>query len=158
MKLYLKILFFISFLIISNVLSAQIKEQDFESIEQTVDKDPKFIIIFIHTDWCMYCKSMENSTFKNPEIINKLNNDFYFISFNAENQETVFFREREFKYIPNGKKTGVHQLAIELGMINNKISYPTLTILNDKYEIVFQHSSYLNTKQLNQILEKLNDS
>ncbi len=140
------------------MLSAQIRAKDFESIEQAIDKDPKFIIIFIHTDWCTYCKSMENTTLKNPKIVNKLNKHFYFISFNAETRETVYFRDREFRFIPNGKKSGVHQLALELSMINNTISYPTLTVLNDKYEIVFQHSSFLNAKQLNQVLEKLYNS
>jgi len=132
MKFYIYILL-ASLLLLSNSLFAQIKEYSFESVEQAVDKDPKHIVIFIHTDWCGYCKSMENTTFKNPKIINKLNTDFYFITFNAEKQETITFRDREFKFIPNGKKLGVHQLALELGMINNTISYPILTVLNDKY-------------------------
>ncbi len=143
---------------LSTILIAQVKEQNFEAIEQAINDNPKHIVVFIHTDWCAYCKNMENTTFKNSKIVEKLNTDFYFVSLNAEARETIHFRNREFKFIPNGKKTGVHQLALELAMIDSKISYPTLTVLNEKYEIVFQHSSFLTHKQLDRILNKLNNS
>lgn len=134
---------------------AQIQHSKFSNIEEVIINNPKNIVVFIHTEWCGYCKSMENSTFKNSSIINQLNTNFYFISLNAESKKTIKFRNRDFKFIPNGKKTGVNQLAIELAMKGNILSYPTLTVLNEKYEIIFQHASFLNAKQLNKILKKL---
>jgi hypothetical protein len=44
---------------------------------------------------------------------------------------------------------------MELGTINNQISYPVLCVLNYKNEIVFQHNSFLNAKDLLLILEKI---
>ncbi len=158
MKIYIKIVLVLGFALISSELSAQIDEQNFESIEKILKKEPRPIVVFIHTDWCKYCLTMENTTFKNEEIIKALNNSFYFISFNAESRESIRFMNYNFKFIPNGRKTGIHELAVQLGTVDGKVSYPTLTILNDKYEIIFQHSSYLNAKQLNKILDKLYNS
>jgi len=147
------IIFFIVFLL-TQVSFAQLQQNSFENVEELIEKDPKPIVVFIHTDWCMYCKSMTKHSLKNKEIANTLNEDFYFISFNAEQKEPIRFRNHEFSFIPNGHKTGVHQLALELGKINGRIAYPTLVILNSEYEIVFQNASFLNSKQLHKILKK----
>ncbi len=158
MKIFAKIVLVFGLILVHTTLSAQIKMQKFESIEKAITKESRPIVIFIHTDWCKYCLTMENTTFKNKEIIQTLNDKFYFISFNAESKKPIHFRDYDFKFIPNGRKTGIHELAIQLGTVNGEVSYPTLTILNDKYEIIFQHSSYLSAKQLNKILEKLHNS
>lgn len=155
MKDFLKILCILALPFIGFQSYGQITLQNFESLETAVKKDPRPIVVFVHTDWCMYCKSMKNTTFKNEEIVQKLNNQFYFISLNAETQKTIHFGKRDFKFIPNGHKSGVHQLALELGTINGSIAYPTLTILNSDYEIIFQHASFLNAKQMNRILKKV---
>ncbi len=34
----------------------------------------KLVMLDFYADWCTYCKSMENSTFKSPKVINALNN------------------------------------------------------------------------------------
>jgi len=67
---------------------AQLKTHTFEEAEKLAKENPKPYVVFIHTSWCNYCKMMENSTFKNPEIIHLLNSDFYFISLDAESKKT----------------------------------------------------------------------
>ncbi|MDH7444419.1 thioredoxin family protein [Aquimarina sp. 2201CG14-23] len=154
----MKVFQIISFLVLSLAyqnIAAQLKIESFESIEDKMKIAPKPLVIFIHTDWCMYCKNMENTTFKNEDIIQRLNEKFYFASLNGESQETINFLSNSFRFQPNGNKTGVHQLAKELATVNNKTAYPTLTILNPKYEIIFQQQSFLSAKQLIKILKKL---
>ncbi|AXT63319.1 thioredoxin family protein [Aquimarina sp. AD10] len=141
--------------LISQNINAQIQVNSFESLKDKMSTAPKPIVIFVHTDWCMYCKNMENTTFKNSEIVQNLNNNFYFVSLNAESRKRITFLNNDFNFQPNGHKTGVHQLAKELATVNNKIGYPTLTILNAKYEIIFQQQSFLSAKQLSKILKKL---
>lgn len=155
MKNLLKSISILIVLFLGHQSFAQIEFQNFESIEDIIKEKPKPVVVFIHTDWCMYCKSMEKTTFTNEEVIRKLNTDFYFISLNAETKEVIRFGNQDFKFIPNGPKTGVHQLALELATINNKIAYPTITILNPNYDIIFQHASFLNAKQLNKVLKKV---
>lgn len=100
---------------------------------------------------------MKNSTFKNKEIIQKLNSDFYFIDFNAEEKRDISFNNRVFKYQPSGNNVGINELAIQLGTINNQIVYPVLCVLNEKNEIIFQYNSYLNPKDFKLLLEKLKE-
>jgi len=159
MNPYKHILFI--FIILSTFISigqSQIKTTDFNTIESIVKNDPKPIVVFIHTDWCRYCKVMQQTTFKDPKVLNRLNTDFYFISFDAESKETVRFRNHNFEFIPNGNKSGVHQLALELGKINNQISYPSVVLLNSDFEIIFQHNSFLTPEQFNTILKKTPNS
>ncbi|MNE68291.1 hypothetical protein D3C87_1710120 [compost metagenome] len=98
---------------------------------------------------------MENSTFKNPEVINLLNNDFYFISLDAESKEEIHFNNHTFKFKPKGQNTGIHELATALATIDSEVIYPTITILESDLSILFQKHSFLNAKALLTILEKI---
>jgi thioredoxin-related protein len=134
---------------------AQLKTHSFEEGEKLSEENPKPFVIFIHTSWCKYCKMMENSTFKNPEIIKILNTDFYFIALDAESKDDIHFNNTVFKFKPKGHKTGIHELATELATINSEVVYPTLTILQTDFSIIFQKHSFLNVKELLIILEKM---
>lgn len=58
----------------------QLNVMTFQQIEERQSNELKNVIVFIHTDWCNYCKAMENTTFKNKEVIEKLNKDFYVVT------------------------------------------------------------------------------
>jgi thioredoxin-related protein len=134
---------------------AQLKTYTFEEAEKVVKENPKPLVVFIHTSWCKYCKMMENSTFKNTDIITLLNNNFYFISFDAESKEDIHFNNHTFSFKPNGQNTGIHELATALATINSQVVYPTVTVLQPDFSIVFQKHSFLSNKELVTILGKL---
>lgn len=134
---------------------AQLKTYTFEEAEKVVKENPKPFVIFIHTSWCNYCKMMENSTFKNPEIITLLNDNFYFISLDAESKDDIRFHNHTFQFKPNGQNTGIHELARALATINSQVIYPTVTILESDFSIVFQKQSFLSSKELLVVLEKV---
>ncbi|PKB16594.1 uncharacterized protein DUF255 [Flavobacterium sp. 5] len=136
---------------------AQLKTYSFEEAEKLSKENPKPIVIFIHTSWCKYCKMMENSTFKNSENITLLNDYFYFISFNAESKEDIHFNNHTFKFKPNGLNTGIHELATALATIDSQVVYPTITILQPDFSILFQKHSFLNAKELATILQKIKE-
>jgi thioredoxin-related protein len=148
---------FLLFLILATASSsAQLKRHTFEEIEQLSKGKPKPIVVFIHTSWCKYCEMMEHSTFKNPAVIKELNDNFYFISFDAETKKDITFNNHTFRFKPTGTTTGIHELATALATIDNQVVYPTLTVLDPDYSILFQRQSYLKTKDLISILEKIN--
>ena len=125
-----------------------LKTYTFENVDSLIASNPKPVLIFFHTDWCKYCNLMTQTTFKNEQIINTLNQSFYFVSFNPESQKTVTFAGKAFKFIPKGNKSGIHEIAIELATIDGKINYPSTCILSEKYEIVFQYNQYLSANDL----------
>ena len=148
--------FFILFLSYNSIIAQKkLSVKSFDQIDSLVKLSSKKIVVFIHTDWCKYCLKMHQTTFKNEEIIKELNQNFLFISFDAETKEAITFNHQQFNYIPNSSDSGIHELAKALATLNKKVSYPTLCILNSKYEIIFQYNQYLNANQLKNILEKI---
>lgn len=134
---------------------AQLKSYTFEEAEKLSKENPKPYVVFIHTHWCNYCKMMENSTFRNSEIITILNDNFYFISFDAENEDNIHFNNNTYQFIPKGPKIGIHELATALATIDSQVVYPTITILKSDFSIVFQKHSFIDRKTFASILENL---
>lgn len=133
----------------------QLKSIPFEAIDSLQQIQKRKVIVFIHTDWCKYCQAMKNSTFKNKKIIEQLNNEFYFVDFYAEEKRTIRFNNQTFNYKTTGNSTGVNELAIQLGTVNNQLAYPIICVLNSKNEILFQDTNYRNAKAFEMILTKL---
>jgi thioredoxin-related protein len=113
-------------------------------------KEQRMMAVFIHTDWCKYCKAMQNTSCKNKKVEVLLNQHPYFIDLNAEEKRSIRFYGHTFHYRPTGNNTGVHELAEQLGIIGGKISFPSLCFLNAKNEIIYQHEGYFDS----QVLEK----
>ena len=134
---------------------AQLKIHTFEEADKLAQENPKPFVVFIHTSWCNYCNLMENTTFKNPEIIEELNNRFYFVPLDAESKTAIHFNNHTFQFKPNGQNSGVHELATALATIDSQVVYPTLCILQTDFSIVFQKHSFLNSKDLLVVLEKV---
>lgn len=154
MKNIFIIIFFLS---ITSTGFCQLKSIPFEAVDSLQQIQKRNIVVFIHTDWCQFCHRMKNTTFKNQEIIEKLNSDFYFIDFNAEEKRDIRFNNQVFKYKPSGNNVGINDLAVRLGTINNQVVYPVLCVLNDKNEIIMQYNNYLNPKDFKLLLEKLKE-
>ena len=152
-KLFLLILLFG----ITSMGFSQLKSIAFEEIENLQKIQQRKVVVFIHTDWCQFCQRMKSATFKNQEIIQQLNDDFYFIDFNAEEKRDISFQNKTFQFNPTGNNVGVHELALQLGTINKQITYPVLCVLNEKNEIIFQYNNYLSQRDFKQLLEKLKE-
>ena len=75
-------------------------------------------MVWIHTDWCRYCEQMRNTTFKNENLVDRLSEQFYFLSLNAEDTRDINFKNHVFKFVPTGPNTGMHDLARQLGTVD----------------------------------------
>jgi thioredoxin-related protein len=100
---------------------------------------------------------MKHTTFKNKELINTLNKNFYFINFDAEEKRSIAFNNNTFHYKPTGNRTGINELAEQLGDINGKVSFPGLCILDADNQIIYQHNEYLSAKNFETILHRLKE-
>lgn len=154
-SIYISMLVLVCVITPAKTSFGQVSTHQFEQIDSLQKIQKRNIIVFIHTDWCKYCQAMQNTTFKNENIIHQLNEKFYFIDFNAEEEKSIRFNGHTFKYKPTGPNTGIHELAEQLATIDGKVSYPTICILNSNYEIVFQYNHFLSSKDLLRILSTL---
>jgi thioredoxin-related protein len=124
---------------------AQVKPITFEELEIA---EPRPVLVMIMTNWCKYCHAMKNNIVKNKEVSDLINNTYHLLFLDAEERSDIVFKGKVFKYRPSGSNTGIHELALDLGMIRVQISYPTLTILDEKKNIIFQKNAYLKPKEL----------
>ncbi|MBE8727582.1 thioredoxin family protein [Flavobacterium hungaricum] len=152
-----KLLLFIIFFGITSTGFCQLKQHSFEEVDSLQQTQKRKMIVFIHTDWCQFCQRMKAATFRDKEIIEKLNSNFYFVDLNAEEKQDITFQNQTFKFKPSGNNVGVHELALQLGTINNQITYPVLCVMNEKKEIIFQYNSYLSPKDFKLLLKKLEE-
>lgn len=125
----------------------------FEEVEILQKQNPKPILVYIYTDWCKFCFGMNKNTFSDRRVIKNLNDKFYFIKLDAENKKDITFLNKTFTYKPSGINTGIHELASELASIKNNVSYPTITKLNQNFEIEFQKVGFINSKNLLQFIK-----
>ena len=156
-----KVIIFIVFLVVCickpQGIFAQLKTYQFAQIDSLQKIETRPLFVFIHTSWCKYCNAMEQTTFKHKAIITELNKKYYSIFLNAETKEDIFFNNHLFKYKVTGYNIGSHEIAEQLALINEKIEFPTICILNPKTEIIHQKSSYTSSADLKQILNNLSN-
>jgi len=97
--------------------------------------NPKKLFIDTYTDWCGWCKVMDQKTFTNPDVIRFINENFYAVKFNAEQKENIDFQGHTYKYVvtrPNvdpKREKGVHELAYTL--LDRRASYPSFVLLDE---------------------------
>lgn len=148
MKIWPIILLFTFFQ--SNNRDHEINWIQFDEFQEVYRKEAKPVIIFIHTDWCKYCKMQLNTTFKDSNIIESLSNSYYCIQLNAESKDSIKFLNKTYKGYSNN---GYHELATFLGSKKGKITFPTTVILNQQLEAQKQIDSYIDTDFFKKLLQ-----
>ncbi len=123
------------------------------SIQEAIEKNkkkPKKVFIDVYTDWCGWCKVMDKQTFTDPFIIEYMNANFYAVKMNAEKDETINFKGKEYGFVAQGGR-GYHQLAAEL--MQGKMSYPTVVFLDEKMDLLQPIPGFRKPSELDMILK-----
>ena len=71
------------------------------------------------------------------------------IKLDAEDKNAIFYRGQNFKY---NASLGYHEVALSL-FENQKLTFPSLCILNSENQILYQHQGFTNEGSLSQILQ-----
>jgi len=148
LKQFVLVLFFI-FSVQSN--SQTLQTYSFEQVEQLVGKQPRPILLYFYTDWCQYCKRLQKTTFKDKNVIEKLNTNYYVISFDGGSKEEVTHKGVTYKFVPTGMKSGYHELVHHYIKKRQEI-YPTLIFLDEHFKELLFLQSYLSSKELLELL------
>ena len=113
--------------------TAQSQEINWMTWEQAAvanEKQPKKIFVDVYTDWCGWCKRMDATTFKDPAVIALMNEEFYAVKLNAEQKESIIWKNEEFKWMAGGRN-GYHTLAYSL--LDGKLSFPSFVMLDGNF-------------------------
>ncbi len=112
------------------------------------EREEKKIFLDVYTDWCGWCKRMEQTTFRQPDIAEYLNENFYPVKLDAEHRGELKFKGKVYKYVKDGKR-GYHELAAEL--LRGRLSFPTVVFLDENQEVIQSIVGYKSPKEFEQI-------
>lgn len=121
----------------------------FEEAVKLNEKNPKKIFVDLYTDWCSWCKVMDQKTFSHPEIADYLNENFYPVKFNAESKEPITFQGITFENRGQGRRSP-HDLAAAL--LQGKMSYPSVAYLDENNQLLTAVPGYYSPTQIEPIL------
>lgn len=138
------------FVLSLNAQDSKINWMDWNSMVAAQKVQPKKVIIDIYTSWCSFCKKMDRNTFNHPDIIAKINKDYYAVKFDAEQKQTIKYDDHTFKFMGKGRK-GVHQLAYSL--LDGKMSYPSFVYLDEQLERIMISPGYKASSSLSKELQ-----
>ena len=147
---------FIMLALISLGVNAQDKIDwlSFEDAMEKNEKEPKPILIDIYTDWCVWCKRMDNTTYKNEVIIKYINKNYYPVKLNGEDRNDISFKGETFAYKSQGRR-GYHELAAAL--MKGNLSYPSTAFLNKDKQLLQNVPGYMAEKKFEIVLAFFND-
>jgi len=131
----------------NNQQKPAVKWYTMEEAQALNAKAPRKIFVDLYTDWCGWCKVLDNNTFSNPEIIHYLNTYFYPVKFNGEGKEPTVFNGQTFNFNAQHK---CHDLAIAI--MQGKMSYPSMALINEKLQLFTVLQGYLPPEDLQPIL------
>lgn len=110
-------------------VAASINWMSIEEAQEAMKTQKKKIFIDLYTDWCGWCKKMDASTFKDPNVVQFMNQYYYAVKFNAEQKDTINFNNFDFYNLNPGGKRGTHLFAYSL--LDGQMSYPSYALLDE---------------------------
>jgi thioredoxin-related protein len=119
-------LVFISF----SIFGQGIKWMSWTEAVEANAKVPKKIFVDVYTDWCGWCKRMDQTTFADSAVVSTMNANFYAVKLNAEQKESIFWRDMEFKWVEGGR-SGFNSLALEI--LDRQMSFPSFVMLDKEF-------------------------
>lgn len=90
--------------------------------------EPKKIFVDVYTDWCGWCKRMDATTFKDAAVVGHMNEGFYAVKLDAEQEEEIVYDNHTFVFRSAGRR-GAHELATAL--LDGRMSYPSFVYLDE---------------------------
>lgn len=110
--------------------SQEIKWMTWDEAVAANAKQPRKIFVDVYTDWCGWCKRMDATTFKDSTVVEFMNKNFYAIKLNAEQKESIFWKDFEFKWVAGGRN-GYNELAAII--LERQMSFPSFVMLDGEF-------------------------
>ena len=132
-------------------LNSSLVWHDFSELDKLQKQEPRKVLVDVYTDWCKWCKVMDQKTFNDEDTKSYLNKNYYLVKLNAENKNTIEFKNQEYNFIASGRR-GYNQLAAEL--CQDKLSYPSLVLLDEDLNRKRVARGYQTPEQLMQFLSE----
>ena len=134
---------------------SQMKTGTFSDLEAQQKENPKPVVIHLYTDWCAVCKIESFRMSKDKELVDMINDHFYFVNFEAEKtKEKIHFQNQEFEYLQNGN-SGIHELALALSKNKNQPVYPLWVFLDKHQNLVYYQEGQMTPAKMKEKLKEI---
>src|SRR5580700_4380478 len=125
---------------------AHVNWMNFTDVAASFEKEKRPILVDVYTDWCSWCKVMDNKTYSNKKVIDYLQNKFYPVKFNAETTEDVTWNGKVYHYNPSYK---CNEFALYL--TQGQLAFPTTVVIPTDGSQPQAIAGYLPTKDFEMI-------
>ena len=122
------------------------------TLEQAIEKsktEKRKIFVDVYTSWCGWCKHMDSTTFVSGAVAKYLNEHYYPVKFNAEQQGDIVFKDKTYKFKKTGNR-GHHELAAE--WLNNRLTFPTIVFLDENMNLIQPLAGYQDAVKMEAII------
>jgi thiol:disulfide interchange protein len=111
------------------------KEIEWQSYQDGMSRgkfEKKKIFLHFYAEWCSACKTMAENTFKDPGVVNSLNNNFIPIRVNVDRQKQT---------------SDMYRVQV----------LPDTWFISENTDIIGHRTGYIAPEQLNKILKSMLD-
>lgn len=110
----------------------------------TAKSQKKAVFVMVYADWCGYCHQMEATTFKDPQIITKLNTAFVPAKLNGESPKILKLDKGSVTESQWAQGQGVE-------------GFPSLIVVDSKGRSVVIYPGFMTTPQTSKFLSDVGD-
>jgi len=122
--------------------TAKITWHQFADAVAKARHEKKMLVVDFYTDWCTWCKVMEEKTYRAKSIVDFAKKKLVMAKVNAESNEKTQFQDKEYTY---------RQLAQAFGVRG----FPTTAFLTENGELITLVSGYIPPEKFLPILNFL---
>src|SRR6266566_3802611 len=111
-------------------------ERDYEKAIERAQAEKKLIIADMFTDWCALCKKMDAETFAEPQLIQKMADEYVWLKLNTETEEDGKRLQKDFAIL----------------------TYPTILVLDGQGEEVDRIDRFLSSPKFRETVQSFVES
>jgi thioredoxin-related protein len=123
---------------------------NFDEAVKLNQANPRKILIDVYTPWCSWCRKMDETTYKDPDIVSYVNKNFYAVRLDAETADTFHFKGHAFYNIKPHTRGYANELASSL--MDGKLAYPTMVYMDENFSRLTYLQTYATAQDLKPIL------
>lgn len=126
----------------------------FAQLDDSLKVHPKKVFVDFYADWCAYCRKMDKVAFRDQQVADILNTDYYAVRMNIETPDTITFGNQVFVNERINKPNPIHQIALLMASRKGKpFSLPAMVVLNEEFKATARYFQYLDTEQMIEVLK-----
>lgn len=126
-----------------------------EEAQAAIQDEPRMIFVDVYTEWCGWCRRMSSDTYAHPVIADYLNENFYPVKLNAEQEEPIDFRGTTFENENLGERRPAHSFAIAL--LQGQMSYPSVAFFDEDLDLLTAIPGFRPPESMEAVLTFFNE-